>query len=264
MHFCFRSGSAVCLVIALAMATASHALEPATPLKQLGRQSWSMENGLPQNTVPVLLQSRDGFLWAGTELGLARFDGVSFRIFDHTTMAAFPDAEIRCLLDAADRSMWVGTADGLLLWKDGRSTLLTTHEGLPSNSIRELVETTDGTVWIRTESGLARWNGHRVEQVATENGLPGDGITSMAADRQQGLWVGTMRGTAVFRQGHWLRGPGSNLPAGATDAPKRAVYAQTSLVSAVSGGDVLIAGSDGVFQVHDGSASAVLSKTELP
>src|SRR5580692_7860113 len=89
-----------CLFAATAaLGTMAVALEPATPLSRLGRQAWTMENGLPQNTVPVLLQSRSGFLWAGTELGLARFDGAAFRIFDHATTDGFPDAEIRCLLD---------------------------------------------------------------------------------------------------------------------------------------------------------------------
>jgi signal transduction histidine kinase/ligand-binding sensor domain-containing protein len=261
MHFCFRRESTVCLAIALAMATVSHALEPTTPLARLGRQSWSMENGLPQNTVPVLLQSRDGYLWAGTELGLARFDGVSFRIFDHATTAAFPDAEIRCLLDAADGGVWVGTGDGLVLWKDGRSTLLTAHDGLPSNSIRGLAQTTDGVVWIWTELGMARWNSHHVEQVKAENGLPGGGITSMAADGQQGLWVGTTHGAAVFRQGHWYVGLEAGGTTSGADASKR--RAPTARVAAVSGGDVLIASADGVFQEHEGKLAAVLGNGEL-
>src|SRR5580658_1443017 len=104
MFFGFLRRIAVCFsfawVITVAFAVEIYALEPATPLGRLGRQAWTMENGLPQNTVPVLLQSRDGFLWAGTELGLARFDGVSFRVFDHLTTPAFPDGGIRCLLDA--------------------------------------------------------------------------------------------------------------------------------------------------------------------
>ena len=264
MHFCFRSGSTVCLAMALAMATVSHALEPTTPLGRLARQSWTMETGLPQNTVPVLLQSHDGFLWAGTELGLARFDGVSFRIFDHAATAAFPDAEIRCLLDTRDGGVWIGTGDGLVLWEDSRLTLLTTHEGLQSNSIRELVPTADGAVWILTELGLARWNGQHVEQIAAENGLPGGGITSMAAAGDGGLWIGTTRGAAVFRQGHWLPGPETDAATGAIATAKRAAYTQTSLVYTVPGGDVLIAMPGGVFRAHEGSITAALTKADLP
>ena len=56
------------------------ALEPTTPLASYGRQSWGMENGLPQNTVQALVQTRDGFIWLGTEVGLVRFDGNGFRL----------------------------------------------------------------------------------------------------------------------------------------------------------------------------------------
>jgi len=128
-----------------AAGTVSSALQPTTALATLGRQAWGMENGLPQNTVSVLLQSRNGFLWVGTELGLARFDGVGFRVFDHATAAPFPDAEIRCLLDSGN-GLWAGTGNGLVRWQDGRAVLLTTRDGLPTNSIRGLAQTTVGAM----------------------------------------------------------------------------------------------------------------------
>jgi len=267
MHFCFRRGFQVGVAIALmAMAANACALEPTTPLGRLTRQSWSMENGLPQNTVPVLLQSRDGYLWAGTELGLSRFDGVAFRIFDHATNSAFPDAEIRCLLDATDGGLWVGKGDGLVLLRNDRTTLFSTQKGLPGNSIRGLAQTTDGTVWVWTEPGLARWGGRQFEAVAAENGFPGGAITSLAAGERGNLWVGTTHGAAVFQQGHWrpFTQSQSSTSTGSTVAAKGTADAQTALVSAVSGGDVLIATADGVFEDHDDKITAVLSKAELP
>src|SRR5277367_5781729 len=65
----------VAAVLLLCGALGACALEPSTPLKNFGRQSWVLENGLPQNTVQALAQTRDGFLWLGTEVGLVRFDG---------------------------------------------------------------------------------------------------------------------------------------------------------------------------------------------
>ena len=49
------------------------ALEPSTPLASYGRQTWMMENGLPQNTVQAVVQTRDGFVWLGTD-GVGRSD----------------------------------------------------------------------------------------------------------------------------------------------------------------------------------------------
>ncbi|MCP4250948.1 MAG: hypothetical protein GY778_28255, partial [bacterium] len=41
-------------------------------------RAWSIEEGLPQNTITSMVQTRDGYLWLGTFGGLARFDGVRF------------------------------------------------------------------------------------------------------------------------------------------------------------------------------------------
>ena len=95
------------------------ALEPSTPLQNYGRQSWVMENGLPQNTVQALAQTRDGFLWLGTEVGLVRFDGNSFQVFDRNSTPALPGNDVRCLLAASDGALWIGTSEGLARWKDG-------------------------------------------------------------------------------------------------------------------------------------------------
>ena len=80
------------LVGALAVtgALTSSALEPTTPLAEFGRQSWAMENGLPQNSVHALVQTRDGFIWLGTEAGLVRFDGISFLVLDQNSRPAIP------------------------------------------------------------------------------------------------------------------------------------------------------------------------------
>ncbi len=43
--------------------------------------SWQTPDGLPANTVTAIAQSHDGYLWLGTLNGLARFDGVRFKVF---------------------------------------------------------------------------------------------------------------------------------------------------------------------------------------
>jgi len=268
MFFGFLRKIAVSLtfvwLLPMAVVMESSALEPSTPLGRLGRQAWTIETGLPQNTVPVLLQSHDGFLWAGTELGLARFDGVSFRVLDHTATAAFPDAEIRCLLDASgDGGLWIGTGDGLVLWKNGKAALLTTRDGLPGNSIRDLAQTSDGAVWVWTEAGLAHWDGRQFQPATAENSWPGNGITSIAADTAGGLWVATTHGAAVFRGGHWHAGPGAVAEATQKGASRRA-YDQLSLVKAIAGGDVLISSRSGIFLAHSGVWTEVLAKVALP
>ena len=71
------------LILLLLVATgAAYALDPNRSLSEFGTQVWLTENGLPQNTVQAITQTRDGYLWIGTQEGLAKFNGTTFTVFD--------------------------------------------------------------------------------------------------------------------------------------------------------------------------------------
>ena len=57
---------------------------PTLALTQSRFDSWTTENGLPQNSVRDIVQTRDGYLWLATEGGLVRFDGARFVVFDRS------------------------------------------------------------------------------------------------------------------------------------------------------------------------------------
>jgi ligand-binding sensor domain-containing protein len=200
-----------------------------------------MENGMPQNTVQAMVQTKDGFVWLGTEVGLVRFDGYSFQAFDKNTQPALPGNDVRCLLAAGDGSLWIGTSDGLAAWKEGAVTAFTTANGLPSNIIRSLKVGRLGGVIVSTERGeiavedgrvanlqmdvvqppavgydVALANGthllvNKREFERSQNGqterwtvgkeLPGSKIQTWFADREGSLWIGTNGGLA-----RWING----------------------------------------------------------
>lgn len=73
------------------------------------------EDGLPQNTPYALLQDSEGFLWVGTEEGLARYDGNSWEVFAHVPgdSLSLGNNWIRDLAEDAAGDIWIGTVDGL-------------------------------------------------------------------------------------------------------------------------------------------------------
>ena len=154
------------------------ALEPTTSLENYGRQAWAMENGLPQNTVQALAQTKDGFLWLGTEAGLVRFDGVEFQTYDHNSNRsgpALPGNDIRCLLASADGALWIGTNAGLARWKDEAVTVFTSQDGLPGNGILALEENSDRELLVSTDTGAAELSGDRFVGVTVEEFLAARG-----------------------------------------------------------------------------------------
>ena len=50
--------------------------------KPYSLEVYTSDEGLPQDAVGAVVQSGDGYLWAGTGFGLARFDGSRFRVFE--------------------------------------------------------------------------------------------------------------------------------------------------------------------------------------
>jgi ligand-binding sensor domain-containing protein len=100
-------------VLLLAVCGHAHALDPNMQPSQYVLDNWQIPEGLPQSSAQALARTPDGYLWVGTQEGLARFDGVRFTVFDGSNEAAIPNKHISVLL--ADRSgrLWIGTRSGL-------------------------------------------------------------------------------------------------------------------------------------------------------
>ena len=128
-----------CLVLTLAPSI-TYALEAASKDSQPYLQTnWTTENGLPQNSVTSILQTRDGYLWLGTLGGLARFDGVKFTVFDTSNTAGLKSERVRALYEDAEGNLWVGTEHGgLTRYRQGVFTNYSLSDGLPSDSVLSL------------------------------------------------------------------------------------------------------------------------------
>ncbi|MGA3098334.1 MAG: two-component regulator propeller domain-containing protein, partial [Bryobacteraceae bacterium] len=94
------------------LAPGASALDPRKSLTQYSRTTWTQEQGLPQDTIRAIAQTADGYLWLGTDEGLARFDGYEFLTFDKAR-ADLPSNSITALAAERGGALWIGTASGL-------------------------------------------------------------------------------------------------------------------------------------------------------
>jgi len=147
------------------------------------------ETGLPQNSVQCLLQTSDGYLWIGTRRGLARFDGLRFRIFDrHNTPALDPSDSCSALFEDAEGTLWIGTAEGLVRRREGRFAHFDIGPNPEASRVWLLAPATDGGLWIGSSGGLRYWRDGTAQRVA---GLESQGnITGVIEDSDGTLWVG--------------------------------------------------------------------------
>ena len=105
------------------------ALNPRRALTQYTRTVWTQEHGLPQDTVRAIAQTKDGYLWLGTDEGLAQFDGYDFVVFNKEN-GALPSNSVGALWAAKDGSLWIGTLGGLTRYRNGKFTTFTKKDGL--------------------------------------------------------------------------------------------------------------------------------------
>src|SRR5579862_3583749 len=153
---------------------------------------YANEQGLGNLEVTCLFQDHTGFLWAGTENGLYRYDGLSFTAFG--TAEGLPSEHILSLRETADGTLWVGTAQGV---GQQVGSLFRALPAITSGAVSSIaldpqgglyLGTVDGLVLGRRSAALGGWQFHAV-QAGSVNGL------FPAADGS--VWYGC--GTAICR-----------------------------------------------------------------
>ncbi len=186
------------------------ALDPARSISQYVQNVWRVEEGLPHNTVRALKQTRDGYLWLGTFGGLARFDGVRFKVFDNRN-SVLANNEIRALHEDSKGVLWVGTtAGGLYRLENGE--LSRDETPIESQTINAILSTRDGALLLGTGDGLYRLRGKRVERFTTEEGLWANGVTSLVEGLDGRVFVGTENGVNVLMNDALTKSPQPDHP----------------------------------------------------
>ena len=131
-------------------------------------ESWTTENGLPQNSVNDILQTRDGYLWLATFGGLVRFDGMRFVIFDRST-PGIESQRMRALYQDRNGVLWAGTEDGMLIQFDGRRfTTYSSKDGLPHDGAIRIEEDDGGCLWVTWIGRITRFDGQRFETLTPD------------------------------------------------------------------------------------------------
>jgi signal transduction histidine kinase/ligand-binding sensor domain-containing protein len=183
------------LFIVVVFASNLQALDPNKSLAQYSRTVWTQAQGLHQETIRALAQTKDGYLWLATDEGLVRFDGYSFSTFNKIN-SDLQDDSITALTASSDGSLWIGTASGLAHYRDKNFQTYTAKQGLPEDYIRTVVEDDEGTVWVVAGSYLSRYQGGKFTNFET-----GVNIPTAYEDHHHGLWIGGFGGVAKLIDG---------------------------------------------------------------
>jgi ligand-binding sensor domain-containing protein/signal transduction histidine kinase/CheY-like chemotaxis protein/HPt (histidine-containing phosphotransfer) domain-containing protein len=188
-------------VLAILLSIVSHtalALDPSLRLSQYLVENWQIQDGLPQTSVQAIARTPDGYLWVGTQEGLARFDGVRFTVFASGKDADIPNKYISTLFVDAGGRLWVGTRSGLAVLEDGHFRSFAKFASLVHGYVRAIAQDRAGHVWVGTETGLTEINGESARSYDASDGLIDNRVQALSEDREGVLWIGTAGGLQRF------------------------------------------------------------------
>ncbi|WP_426700761.1 ATP-binding protein [Rhodanobacter sp. Col0626] len=233
-----------------------------SPTPQFRR--YGAAEGLPSSIVYAVAQDRQGAMWFGTAGGIARYDGVDFKVFRHIADDAHSLHEngIASLLFDRDGRLWAGGLEAGLNRYDA-TTGAFEHWGhdprdpasLASDKVWTIAQSADGSLWVGTVRGLDRMraDGRGFEHVRNE--LLGDDpvayglVAALYVDDRQQLWIGSNIG--LFRRDaagrtHRITRRDSAVPIDAWHIDG-------------DGSEVRIATADGLLQVGDDDVARPMS-----
>lgn len=203
------------------LATA-HAGLPETPQPQ----QLTVADGLPSNRINGLAEDAFGYLWIATSDGLARYDGIGFKVWrvgeglrDNFVWAVHVDARNRVWIGTSHAGLAMLDVDrGRLRWYDRAS-----DPRIGSDEVWSLASTRDGALWFGTANGGL----HRLAPDGTitrfmprdddPRSVPDAAVGQLAVAPDGVLWVGTKHGVARWDGRGFVRVPAGSVRSPATN-----------------------------------------------
>lgn len=204
-----RTSPEFCRVLLLCAAAAGcphtlSALDPDRHPDQYIVTRWSSRDSFPGGAINAIAQTPDGYLWIGSEHGLIRFDGISFRLLDSSNSPSMPPGSVLGLAVDGEGLLWVRMQSPYLMRRRGATfdQMFPVPLPPPFSSASERGATAftrgkDGKILIAPPDAPLRYVDGKFTAFLSSGeagGLP----ISIAETMDGVVWVG-MRDTGLFR-----------------------------------------------------------------
>lgn len=251
MHRLFTTG--LCL-LALLVGAPAWALDPARQVDEYTITRWTMEDGLPHNLVHTVSQDAEGYLWAGTWEGAARFDGRRFTSYDASSAQGLEIEGVRAIAPDPQGGMVLSmgrVGPGVLRFRQGRWQRLPGRAGTLAD-VSVLRFGPDGALWIGTDHSVFRLDADgRLQEIdSTHARLANERVLAILPLADGNALVGNRHGLFRIHDGRaseWGSGRG---------LPETSVLA----IQVSRWGGVLVGGSAGAWRLQHGRAEPLTSE----
>jgi signal transduction histidine kinase/ligand-binding sensor domain-containing protein len=166
-------------------------------------RDWQTDDGLPNNRVTAIAQGHDGYLWIGTAVGLARFDGLHFVDFPYANSISNEDQGVNDIVISHSGGLWIRTRSGQIVsLSPDFSRVSPVATNLPnSRPVTEIVDR-GGDLWVAYQESIWRIkDGVGTEVSDPDRTLPVGFPGNFAEDSDGNIWVVKGNHVVVHREG---------------------------------------------------------------
>jgi signal transduction histidine kinase/streptogramin lyase len=119
---------------------------------------WTVDSGLPHSGVRGIVQTPDGYLWVATLNGLARFDGVRFKVYDKGTTPEISSSRFLAMVPGVGEDLWMLSDDyNVVRMHDGSFLTLDRNHGVKPHEVSAITNDR-GKVWVLSERKVLLWD----------------------------------------------------------------------------------------------------------
>jgi len=159
----------------------------------------TVSDGLVNNFIRAMMQSRDGSMWFGTDEGVSHW--VANRFVNYTMSNGLSYFSTRAVIQDRNGDIWIGTDRGLNHLHNGAFVRDAATAALQEEKVWSIDEDSEGGLWFGTRSnGLYRWKHGRLTHYTTAQGLASNSIYQIVEDRKGGLWLSGPNGISLLRR----------------------------------------------------------------
>ncbi len=195
-------------------------------------QTFTTEDGLPENGITALSSSRQGGIWIGTKKGLVHYHAGSF--FITTVEHGLSSDNISSLYEDKIGSLWVGTSqEGVdrVVLEDGameadidpgavltkpelvramhasfhdqmQIDIFTTEHGLSYHTVKSFFQDEEGNMWVGTDGGgVNMLREGKFTTYTSHEGVVGDFVLGIHEARDGSIWFSTEKGASRLKDG---------------------------------------------------------------
>jgi len=170
-------------------------------------QALGVTAGMPSSRIYKTVQDRDGYLWFGTQDGLARYDGVGFRVYRHDPKN--PDSlggnAVTTLFVDRDDRIWCGGDESGLNVLDARRDRFVHYRhdasdpsSLGADDVWAISQDESGAIWTGSYAGGldqlkpdAKGFTHFRHDSTNPQSISSDNVLGLLPQPGVGLWVGS-------------------------------------------------------------------------